>query len=107
MDPRAFHRVPSRGEGRKTQQLCRQIERALNQLLPDCADDVLRDLLVQSVEPAPNASRLLVSVSSLAPEATPLEVIAHLQQAIGMLRGELASAIHRKRVPELAFRFMR
>src|SRR5687768_1969741 len=47
----------------KTQQLCRQVSRALSLALAgECADPMLQDLVVHSVLPAPNASRLLVNV---------------------------------------------
>ena len=90
---------------RKTLQLCRQVERALGGALADCHDDVLRDLLVESVEPAPNAARLLVTVRSLDSQATLPEVLARLEAGYGHLRSEVAVAINRKRVPELAFQF--
>jgi ribosome-binding factor A len=70
-----------------------------------CKDDILRNLCVVAVQPAPDEARLLVTVGPALPgpcEAT--EVMAHLQQALGKLRSEVAATIHRKRVPELTFR---
>lgn len=85
-------------------QLCRQVERTLNYVLSECGDELIADLFVESVQPAPDASRLLVTV--LAPDQShePMEVLAHLHRAAGFVRSEIASSIHRKRVPELAYR---
>jgi ribosome-binding factor A len=103
-DARRGHR-PDRA-GRKTLQPCKQVERALSLALAgDCSDPVLGDLNVVSVAPAPNAGRLLVTVSpslSAAP-VDPNEVTAHLARASGKLRCEIAAAIYRKKTPELAF----
>lgn len=107
IDPRYVRREPSfnRG-GRKTLQLCKQVERALSlALAAEFNDPALRDLQVQSVEPAPNSGRLLVTVS-LSPSADPIhpaQVVTHLSRASGKLRCEIAAAIHRKKTPELAF----
>ena len=89
----------------KTAQLCRQVFWALSMALGDCADDVLRELLVQDVTPAPDAGRLLVKVSfSAASDVVAVaDVMARLDQAAGFLRREVASAITRKRAPELMF----
>lgn len=87
---------------RKALQLCAQVARALTSVLAECRDDVLRNLVVESVTPAPNASRLLVRVAS----AVALEadvVLAHLQHAHGMLRSEAATAVNRRRAPDLVF----
>ena len=103
LDPRR-----SRGEGsgkvpnRKALQLCAQVARTLAGVLAECSDDVLRDLTVQSVVPAPNASRLLVTVAAGA--AVESERLAeHLHRARGMLRGEVAAVINRRRMPDLVF----
>jgi len=107
LDPRYVRREPPPNRGRrKTLQLCKQVERALCLALAgDCADRVLGDLQVISVEPAPNSARLLVTVSP-SPSAAPVDptdVTAHLARASGKLRCEIAAAIHRKKTPELAF----
>ena len=80
----------------------------LDEVLAECGDGVLRDLHVVDVEPFPDASRLLVTVSAVdagdpgspAPEA----VLEHLQHAGGHLRCEVASAVTRKRAPVLVYR---
>jgi ribosome-binding factor A len=89
----------------KTAQLCRQVFWALSMALGDCADDVLRELSVQDVMPAPDAGRLLVkvSVSAASDVVAVADVMARLDQATGFLRREVAAAITRKRAPELMF----
>src|SRR5438045_1577839 len=53
-----------RKENHKSRQLCRQVERALTMALAgECGDDVLRELYIIEVTPAPSASHLLVRVS--------------------------------------------
>jgi ribosome-binding factor A len=106
-DPRDWLRESGAGRGgRKTRQLCRQVERTLNYVLAgECDDDLLRDFTVIAVEPAPDAARLLVTVSPNLPGAYQIaEVLEHLQAASPMLRSLVAASIHRKRAPELTFR---
>jgi ribosome-binding factor A len=106
LDPReTLRRVARKKGGRKAHQLCGQVAEALNYAFAAvCGDDVLRDLLVVAVQPAPDESRLLVTVgSALASRCEPAVVLAHLQQAHGKLRSEVAAGIHRKKVPELTF----
>ncbi len=107
LDPRFDARgVARRGPSRKTLQLCREVQRTLTVVLGGgCDDDVLRDLFVQSVVPAPNAGRLLVTVG-LTPSGRPVEaveVLTRLQEAAGLLRGEIAAAVRRRKAPELVF----
>jgi ribosome-binding factor A len=106
IDPRLLPRY-ERGQvtNRKALQLCRQVERTLSVLLTGaCGDEVLRDLLVQSVIPAPDSSRLLVTLSRTRPDAVSADdVLAHLKHAHGLLRNEVAAAIHRRKTPELTF----
>jgi ribosome-binding factor A len=93
----------------KAAQLCRQAMQALSLALADSADDVLRELTVVSVEPAPDVSRLLVSVAPVlaagrgAGEVSAIDVLTRLNAAARWLRSEVASAITRKRAPELMF----
>jgi ribosome-binding factor A len=107
IDPRDQLRDFARKKGgRKTLQLCGQVAEALNYAFAAvCNDDVVRELTVVAVQPAPDESRLLVTVGSVLPGACdPVEIMAHLQQVMGRLRSEIATAIHRKKVPQLAFR---
>ena len=93
-----------RQAGRKTLQLCRQVERSLCYALGSVGGDVLGGLLVMSVDPAPDASHLLVSVSISDDDVQPEEALQHLGSALPRLRQEVARDIHRRRVPELGFR---
>ncbi len=74
-------------------------------LQADCNDDVLRDVLVESVVPAPDSTRLLVTVmpSPAADTLNPADVHERLLQAYGKLRSEVAASICRRKVPELIF----
>ncbi|HEY1380468.1 MAG TPA: hypothetical protein VGF55_26950 [Gemmataceae bacterium] len=108
-DPKDWHKHwNARGPGRKALQLCTQVGEALNAAFAGCGDDVLHDVLVSAVEPAPHAGRLLVTVAA-APSAAPRtaeEVTAHLHRAAGLLRAEVAAAINRRKTPELAYRVL-
>jgi ribosome-binding factor A len=94
---------------RKALQLSAQVADTLSQVLQgECDDEVLRDLLVMSVTPAPDSTQLLVTVSP-APSAgavSTTEIMEHLQKAKGKLRSEVALAIHRRKTPELLFTFV-
>ncbi|MGL6097055.1 MAG: ribosome-binding factor A [Fimbriiglobus sp.] len=111
-DPRRFHdrrrshRTGARGPGRKAMQLCGQVRDAVPGILAGLADEVLQTLTVVSVEPAPHAGRLMVTVAVPA-TAAPADRSAaeqHLARAAGLLRTEVAAAVHRRRAPELTFR---
>jgi len=92
---------------RKMLQLCAQVERALTLALAGCGDDVLQGVMVESVRPGPDGAILAVTI--LLPGGPGArgahEVLAALERARGLLRSEIAAAIYRQRVPELAFRF--
>ena len=111
VDPR--YGRPDHGDGppkvknRKALQLCGQVAETLNLVLSgEGGADVLRNLLVESVTPAPNAMRLLVTLvpGPGAPPVDPADVLARVEQEHGRLRSEVAAAIHRRRAPELTFR---
>lgn len=97
---------------RKALQLCGQIARTLACVFPDLGDDLLRELQVQSVVPAPNSSRVLVSLEMPAlseqedPSQVQTELYLRLERVRGLLRSEVASAIHRRRTPDLLFRVL-
>jgi ribosome-binding factor A len=110
---------PRRRKARhKDQQLCRQVAQNLGLALAGCADAWLRDLNVADVVPAPDAGRLLVSVYPMTALASGepgepggvmsveqmSQILGRLEAAAPMLRREVASAITRKRAPELLFR---
>lgn len=105
LDPRLDGRpVRERVKNRKALQLCAQIADTLNEVLAgECGDDLLRELAVVSVHPAPDSSRLLVTLAAPA-DGPPVEALRQrLDHAAGKLRSDVAAAIHRKRVPLLTF----
>ncbi len=111
IDPRTIRREPSRSvPNRKALQLCGQVADTLNVVLQgECGDEILRDLLIASVVPAPDSTRLLVTVSPT-PGSDLIEpgvVMEHLHRAYGKLRSEVAAAIYRRKTPELLFNFVR
>jgi ribosome-binding factor A len=72
-----------------------------------CADPLLTDLAVRSVEPLGRGAKLLVVVETPPTNSVKLEIIeASLQQAAGLLRSVVAGEVHRKRTPHLSFRVM-
>lgn len=92
---------------RKTLQMCSQVQRTLDLVLSgDLDDDRLRDLYVAQVTPAPDATRLLVTVSplSFAKDFRPDVVMSRLAECSGHMRTELARAINRRKTPDLMFR---
>src|SRR5271157_2059393 len=89
--PGARHSHGRSGEGpdRKALQLCHQVAETLEEVLAECGDAVLQALRVLDVEPAPDASRLLVTVAvdGLPREKLDLgRVHDHLTRASGHLR---------------------
>lgn len=104
-DPKEFHAKPwdsAKAAGRKALQLCGQVKDALHAALGGCGDDVLHALAVARVTPAPHSGRLKVELVA-APGTDPATAAAHLQRAAGYLRAEVASAVHRRKAPELVF----
>jgi ribosome-binding factor A len=105
-DPRFDRKLTSsKVPNRKALLLCGQIARTLAEVLAGCGDDILRDLLVESVTPAPNSARLLVTVR----RPVDLEdntVRARLTAALGLFRREIAAAIHRRKTPDVRFRIV-
>lgn len=110
-DPKEFFRKSKqvKGTGRKALQLCSQVADTLSLVLSgECGDEVLQNLLVAEVTPAPDASQLLVLLTP-APGSQSLtneEVTIALRAASGRLRTEVAAAISRKRAPRLTFQFL-
>ena len=106
LDPRDYFKpTRQKRDRRKDWQLCRQVFETLNYVLSgDSHDDVLRGLLVCVVTPAPDATRMLVSVQSLDQgDVDPHIIVQRLQAAMGRLRAEVARSISRRKVPELTF----
>lgn len=95
------------GPHRKALQLCHQVAETLNYVLSgECDDDVLRNLYVVRVDPAPDVGQMMVTVAPLDPKgaASPDVVLARLAHATGQLRREVASSITRRKTPQLLFR---
>jgi ribosome-binding factor A len=102
---RAAERAGSARLPRKSLQLARQVAHTVDGALAASPDPVLRDLQVLSAAPAPDASRYLVTVSSLK-ALTPdqaQDALGRLAAGAARLRAEVASAICRRKVPLLAF----
>ncbi len=106
IDPHTTFRLSRpRIKNRKALQLCAQIAETLSIVLAgECGDDRLRELCVVSVEPAPDSSRLLLTLAVAPDGPSSSDALAALERAGGKLRSEIAAAIHRKRVPLLTFR---
>lgn len=103
-----FGDVPRRPD-RKTLQLCEQVRHTLEYVLTgELADDQLRMLYVSRVEPAPDADRLLVTVVPLTKDVAPdpVQVITRLHAHAPTLRAAVASAISRRKVPDLMYRLV-
>ena len=96
VDPRYTVRSPRpRVKNRKALQLCAQVAETLREVLGgDCGDEQLRDLTVQSVVPAPNSSRLLVTLT-LAPGSAGAETVraTSIAPAVGCAARSLPRSI--------------
>lgn len=88
---------------RKTQQFCRQVQRALNLALAS-GDSQLQgyEIFVEEVSPAPDCGHLLAHIA-VSEGRLLSEAMAWLRQNQPRLRAEVAMSIARKRAPELAF----
>ena len=97
-----FGNPTSRSHERKDQQLCEQVHQAISLALAEFDDETLADLRVASVLPNPHIGRLQVQLEAL-PGTDVQNVQSRLARASGRLRSEVASSIHRKKVPTLSF----
>lgn len=100
---------PRRGRGfdRKTMQLCKHVERELNQVLSgECDDDVLRELMVVDVQPLDGAAQLMVIVQpyDLSKPPDRFLILKKLNAVKGKLRFAIGETISRRKVPDLVFR---
>ncbi len=107
---RRFSRRDGAGAGapdehnHKTMQLCRQVAVTLDEVLAECGDPLLQGLRVLNVVPAPDVSRLRVTLAADGEPAETLPLVEdHLARASAHLRGEVAQAITRKRAPSLVY----
>jgi ribosome-binding factor A len=108
VNPREFFKLGRgpRKQGHKTKQLCRQAAETLDQVLSgETADRRLACLRVVSVQPAPNSSRLLVTVMAVCAneDFCRQKTEERLQASAGRLRTAVAGAITRRKAPTLAF----
>lgn len=104
IDPKLLFHAPSRRrDDRGVRRLCSQVRETLTYALAECRDEVLQSLYVSEVEPAPDATRLAVTVC--VGDASEVDAARErLAAVVGRLRAEVASSIHRRRAPELVFR---
>lgn len=89
----------------KDEQICRAAAETLALALATLDDEAWLDVELVSVAPAPNASRLAITLK-LPDSADPTAFEAKLERVGGYLRAELAAALERRRVPLLSFRFI-
>lgn len=97
------NRSDSRQAQRKTQQFCRQVQRALNFALADSSvAGIGCDLFVDEVSPGPDCGHLLVHIV-VQDGYSVVDAMSALRSDASRLRSEVAMAIARKRAPELSF----
>jgi ribosome-binding factor A len=113
-DPRFDQRYNANGNSnfsrgkvdRKAAQLCAQIRRALDYVIPEVLAETKFDAMVLDVEPAPNTSHLLVILQAIgqldASEVRDLEL--EIAQRAGSIRTAVAQSIYRRKTPTLSFR---
>jgi len=103
VDPRRFAREErNRKTTSRDRQLCAQVKRCLDLILPEALHGRgIAACEVQSVAPAPDATRMAVVVAVDLPFLAPAREL--LPSLKGWLRSEVARDVHRKRAPDLAF----
>lgn len=94
----------SRTSDRSTRRLCANAMRTIHlSLLADCHDSDLQSLEVQTVEPYPDAKRLLVTLVPTQRDED-LQPLQHKVQAVAhLLRHAVVRSMSRKRTPQLCF----
>ncbi|MGF1468720.1 MAG: ribosome-binding factor A [Sandaracinaceae bacterium] len=102
-EPDRFGATRAGRGSRKDLQLCHQVRQALELALASSPDEVLEDLWVVDVAPAPDVSRLMVTVEGPADRDVDA-VLARLEAHAATLRHEVADSIHRRRTPSLIYR---
>ena len=103
-DPREYFRNRPSPDRRKAVQLAGQVRRTLEMVMAgESREPVLLDLQVLTVTPAPDSTHFLVVVTGDVEEA---EALVALGRAASWLRTEVAAAVHRRRAPQLTFRFL-
>jgi ribosome-binding factor A len=99
-EPRRRERRRMSASDRKVRQLCGAVSRTVGLALGASGDPLLQSCWVESVVPAPDASRLQIRVATFE-SADPMGFAAALRAATPWLRSEVAAALHRKRTPHL------
>lgn len=90
------------GSDRKRRQLCRQVHEELELAFGDLDDPLLDGLAIFAVDVDAGGATLRVGVI-VPDDRDPATVRARLDAAKGQLRSGVASAIHRKRTPQIWF----
>lgn len=102
--PHKLYKKTRKKTKRKNQQLCAQVARTLNLAFANSNNDIVASLYVISAIPAPDASKLLITVIQQTEERnTFLEICKEINNDYGRLRYEVGMGIHRKKVPTLSF----
>jgi ribosome-binding factor A len=107
IDPKLLFRPSSRRRSdRGVRRLCSQVREALTfAFAGSCRDETLLSLYVEDVEPAPDATRLAVTVR--VPDDVDVAAARdRVNRAAALLREEVAASICRRRAPELVFRVL-
>ena len=98
VDPRRYFKKSSpKKDQKKDMRFCAQVAEVLSRLFGGaCDDERLWGLVIDSVVPAPDASRLLVTVFPLneASQSNPDDIKANLSTAQSFLRKEVAGLIN-------------
>lgn len=108
VDPHQYFKRSTirKNENRKAKQLCRQVAETLALVLTgETGDELLASLIVESVVPAPDSSRLLVTLHADLPpgQFDRVSLEGRLANSKGRLRCEVAAAITRRKTPVLVF----
>ncbi len=94
----------------KALQLCAQVRRSLElTLMGECSDELLQNMIVAEVEPAPDDKHLRATFEVMDPEESldKVEVMARLEAARPLMMAGVARAISRRKIPEIHFEVIR
>lgn len=99
-----MHRDRRGHRGHKDLQVCRQVHDALAFALAELDDPLIDELVLAAVTPAPDASRVQVTLVPTREDLDEDAALARLRDFVDELREEVAAEVTRRRVPELVFR---
>lgn len=101
-----MHRDRRGRRGHKDLQVCRQVHDVLTYALAELDDPMIDELVVAYVTPAPNASRVQVTLvpSREGIDVDSTAVLERLHEYADDLREDVAAEVTRRRAPELVFR---